>query len=176
MNVVHIALLALAGCIKAPALILVDKQTALEQQAAGSYPALDDDLARAGIAPRPTPFTRAQLESGAGEKTLSSESAAESEPLQLDGLLTRRCVGESLDGTLVVTSASCTGTVDVAQLNHMIERANRDRFQVWRYLQAKRPKSSLAEVRRQWRELHLGGVVCGGQVQRTDGGWEPKTC
>ncbi|HEY7956158.1 MAG TPA: DUF1318 domain-containing protein [Polyangia bacterium] len=169
-----------AGCIKAPDLVIVDRATALEEQAGGNYRQLERELDRAAVTPRPVPLTHAQI----------AESGAESEPLAIgdeqvrdgsdesaiDDLLARRCLGEANDGTLVETKTSCGGHVNPASLGRLVERANRDRWQVWRYLQSERPKASLDEVRQAWRAVHLKGVVCGGQVQRADGGWEAKKC
>jgi hypothetical protein len=168
----------LAGCVKAPDIILVDRKTALEQQAAGSFTGLEDELEQAGVSPRPTPFTHGQLAASgaAGATRALDEDEAQADPVRVDALLTRRCVGEARDGTLVETSSTCTGTLDVAALTRLIERTNRSRLQVWRYLQSKRPHASLDDVRRAWREAHLQSVVCGGQVQRDDGGWEAKKC
>jgi hypothetical protein len=160
------------GCIKSPQLILVDRKTALEEQAAGSFRGLEDDLEQAGISPRPTPLTGSQ----AGTQVATVEEEAASDEERLDALLVRSCVGEATDGTLAVTTVRCTGTVDVARVTAMVERANRNRWQVWRYLQGRRPKASLDEVRRAWQKVHAEGVVCGGQVQRADGGWEAKKC
>jgi hypothetical protein len=162
------------GCIKSPQLILVDRKTALEEQAAGSFRGLEDDLEQAGISPRPTPLTGSQA--GTRVATAAPDDEAVSDEERLDGLLVRSCVGEAADGTLAVTTARCTGTVDVARVTAMVERANRNRWQVWRYLQEKRPRASLDEVRRAWQKVHADGVVCGGQVQRADGGWEAKKC
>src|SRR5262245_59526793 len=60
-----IALAALAGlaagCVSAPAVGIVDRKTALEQQASGSFRGLEEELEQAGLAPRPAPLTAAQL-------------------------------------------------------------------------------------------------------------------
>lgn len=176
--VVAAALLAVGpACIKTGNVVIVDRKTALEQQAAGSYRGLEDELARAGVTPGPAPLTRAELEaSGAagGERALTDDEIA-SDAATIDDLLVRRCIGEALDGTLVETAATCTGG-EPPRLARLVERTNRQRWQVWRWLQSKRPGASLDDVRRAWREVHLRGVVCAGQVQRADGAWETKKC
>jgi len=58
----------------------------------------------------------------------------------------------------------------------VLERENRGRWQIWTYLHRKRPNASLEEIRKVWREQHLKGVTCGGQIQRNDGAWEAKKC
>ena len=56
-----LALVSVAGCIKAPEIVLVDRATALEQQAAGSFKELEERLVRTAIAARPVPLTPAEL-------------------------------------------------------------------------------------------------------------------
>jgi hypothetical protein len=163
------------GCIKAPDIVLLDHATALEQQAAGDYAPLERQLTTAGMAPRPTPFSRDQLEAAGAKKPPLAEEAEPSDAEQIDLLLKERCLGEALDGTLVETRDSCRAE-DVAQVIGLVDRANRDREQIWRYLRAQRPRASAEEVRRAWRAVHLAQVPCGGQVQRADGRWEPKAC
>jgi hypothetical protein len=175
----RIVLLAVAasGCIKAPDLVLVDRKTALEQQAAGSFRGLSDDLEQAGLSPRPARLTHAQIDPGGADSAHAlDEGEADSDTALIDELLLQRCIGEAREGTLSETPSSCTGTVDVARMTRTLERTNRNRLQMWRYLQSRRPKASLDDVRRVWRETHLKAVVCGGQVQRDDGAWEPKKC
>jgi hypothetical protein len=60
----------------------------------------------------------------------------------------------------------------------LIERTNAARQQLWRWMRtrAPEPKRSLDDVRRAWRAEHARGVVCGGWLQRDDGGWEEKKC
>lgn len=178
MKWMFVLALGLGGCIKAPDLVIVDRATALERQAGGSYRQLQADLDRAAVAPWPVPLTRAQIEaSGASTEPLAlSDEPDHSDDAQVDDLLQRRCIGEANDGTLVETRASCGGRVDETEVIGLLERANRERWQVWRYLQARQPKASLSEVRRVWRGVHLQAVVCGAEVQRPDGGWEAKKC
>jgi hypothetical protein len=166
--------LLLAGCIKAPDIVVVDRATALEREAAGSFPKLERELDRAGTVARPAPLTREQLEAaGMPRPIVEDEDPSDAE--RIDALLLHKCLGEALDGTLVETRDSCA-IKEVPHLGALIERTNRDRMQIWEWLKAERPQKSLNDVRAAWREVHLRGVVCGGQVQRTDGKWESKTC
>ena len=170
-------LLLLASCVRAPDVVIVDRKTALEQQAQGSFRGLEEDLEQAGILPRPAPLTAAQLAT-AGVQTSAEESDdAEGLPdsLRADTLLVARCVGEAADGTLTLTVNTCTGAMDVPQTTRMVERVNRNRRQLWQWL-AEREKRSPAEVQAAWRTVHLEGVICGGQVQKADGSWEVKRC
>lgn len=179
------ALVALAcGCISAPPVVIADRKTALEEQAAGSYPGLTAELAKAGVSARPVPYTRGQLESagvpvGKGDEQLAQPEAGSDADL-LDQLLVRRCVGETLDGELAETPATCTEPIGAARQARLLERENRRRFQLWRALaSAKAPAGrppTLEQIRRAWRKAHLGEVICGGQVQMEGGGWEAKKC
>lgn len=184
------AALALAGCISAPAVVIVDRRTALEQQASGSFRGLEEELEQAGLAPRPAPLTPAQLgASGVRRGGLEADSDDESsDAVRSDALLIKRCLGEALDGTLVLTLDPCTGTLDVPSVDRLVERVNRNRRQLWRWLAAQtrgqgRDKgrdrgreTSDDEVRAAWRKVHLAGLVCGGAYQVTGGAWEIKKC
>ena len=171
-------LVFLVGCIRAPDVIIVDKKTALEQQAAGSFRGLEEELEQAGLLPRPTPVTAAQLaEAGvlrAGAPSDDADGLPDS--LRSDALLVKRCVGESLDGTLVLTTATCTGAMDVPQTNRLIERVNRNRRQLWQWMAEKTHKGDAESARLAWRQVHLNGLVCGGQFLNGVGAWEIKRC
>jgi hypothetical protein len=173
------ALAALAaGCVSAPAVVIVDRKTALEQQASGTFRGLEDELEQAGLSPRPAPLTAAQL-TAAGVRTgvdtgEADDAAGDAE--RGDALLVKRCIGESLEGELVLTVEPCTGAIDVPQVGRLIERVNRERRQLWRWLAGQSPGKSAEQVRAAWREIHLGGLVCGGQFQAAGGGWEIKRC
>jgi hypothetical protein len=170
--------LALAGCIRAPDVVIVDRRTALEQQAQGSFRGLEEELEQAGILPRPAPFTAAQL-AAAGVQTQAEEADdADGLPdsLRADTLLVARCIGEASDGTLVLTVGTCTGAMDVPQATRLVERVNRDRRQLWQWLADREKKRSPAEIQKAWREVHVSGVICGGQLQKDDGTWEVKRC
>jgi hypothetical protein len=164
------------ACIKAPDIVLVDRATALEEQAAGSYATLEAELTSAGMAPRPTPYSRAQLEAAGLKAPPISEEAELADADRIDALLKQRCIGEALDGTLVDTHDVCGVSEDLAASINLLDRANRDRAQIWHWLESERPKASPDDVRRVWRETHLKGVVCGGWVERAGGRWEAKAC
>jgi hypothetical protein len=66
--------------------------------------------------------------------------------------------------------------MDVAQVTRMVERMNRNRRQLWTWLGERVPGRSPEQVLATWREVHLEGVICGGQVQKTDGSWDVKRC
>jgi len=172
----------LTGCISAPAVVIVDRRTALEQQASGSFRGLEEELEQAGLSPRPTPLTPAQL-GAAGVRRDGLEAAdaddETSDAVRSDALLIKRCLGEALDGTLVLTLDPCTGTLDVPAVDRLVERVNRNRRQLWRWLAGRerdRPHRTDEEVRAAWRQVHLAGLPCGGQVQVAGGGWEVKKC
>ena len=175
-----ISLSTLSSCIHAPDVVVIDRKTALEQLAAGSYHALEDELSAAAGTPRPEPLTRAEIEAAGASNALAADESDRTDAAALDELLRRRCVGEALDGSIVVTAPSCQGRVDAAERNRLVERVNRDRFQIWRELQQRgMPKGQerdLAAVRRAWQRTHQRAVVCGGQIQRADSTWEDKKC
>jgi hypothetical protein len=186
-----LAALALTGCITPPAVVIVDRRTALEQQASGSFRGLEEELEQAGLVPRPAPLTPAQL--GASGVRRGGLEAADSDDessdaARSDALLIKRCLGEALDGTLVLTLDPCTGTLDVPSVDRLVERVNRNRRQLWRWLAARtggqgrdqgrdqgREKTD-DEVRAAWRKVHLAGLVCGGAYQVAGGAWEIKKC
>ena len=170
--------LALAACVSAPAVVIVDRKTSVEQQASGSFRGLEDELEQAGLARRPTPLTAAQL-GAAGVRRDGLEASDQddgSDPVRADALLVKRCVGEALDGTLVLTIDPCTGTIDVPQVGRLIERVNRERRQLWRWLAGQAPGKTDDDARAAWRETHLAGIPCGGQIQVAGGKWEIKRC
>lgn len=179
-----LSVVTLAACIKAPTVVIVDRKTALEEQAAGRYRPLEEDLGRALSEPRAVPLTGGEIV-GAGEKSevlstvggaTMTEEAARSERVRIDGWLSNHCLGEAKDGTIVETPRQCAGDADSAQLARAVERANRNRVQVWQFLQQKNPSRTLDEIRATWRRTHLESVVCGAPVERADGVWENKKC
>lgn len=164
------------GCIRAPEIVLVDRATALEQQAAGSYEDLERKLARAAMAPRPAPLTPEQLETlGIAPPSLVDDTER-TDADRVDALLTQHCVGEARDGVLVDTHDACKGAADRAAAIALVERANAARLQLWRWMRERKPEASTDEIRRAWHQTHARGVVCGGWMQRDDGGWEEKKC
>jgi hypothetical protein len=168
------AALAAGGCIKAPEIIVVDRATALEREAAGQFPKLNFEMEKVGTEARPQAISREALEqSGHPRPVIEEESSSDAE--RIDTLLKDKCIGEALDGTLVETLDLCP-VKQVPHLTTLLERTNRDRQQMWEWLKASRPQRSLTDVRRAWRDVHLRAVTCGGQVQNADGSWEAKKC
>ena len=176
---VVIALAAFAGlsaCLKPPEIVMVDRATALEQQAAGSFDELERKLDRAGIEPRPVPLTPEQLEAlGIRPPSLVDESDL-TDADRLDGLLAQHCVGEGKDGLIVDTRDACRGAVDAERLQTLMERANRARRQVWRWMHEQRGDVSEGELQRSWHENHVRNIVCGGWIEGSDGKWQGKSC
>jgi hypothetical protein len=172
--------LCLSACV-APNVVVVDQKTALEEQAAGGYPALENDLEQAGMSPAPEPFTREELAGGrerSGSGALGSlaelYAKGESDADTIDRLLLQRCVGEALSGLLEPRPADCIGAADATELARVLGRENLHRRQYWELL-AKERKASVERVRELWRPLHLEQVVCGGWVEAS-AGWEQKSC
>lgn len=169
------ALLA-GACISAPEIVVVDRATALEQQAAGSFHDLEQKLAREAVKPQPVPLTPAQLESMGFRSRALVDRTEMTDADQVDELLRQHCLGEAQDGTLADTFESCIGAADRGQAQVLAERVNAARRQLWRWMRERKPESSQDELRKAWRQAHLKGVVCGGWVQKDDGQWEEKKC
>jgi len=176
-----IATSALPACV-APNVVVVDQKTALEQQAAGGYPALENDLEQAGMAPAPEPFGREELASGReqgggsalgelAELYVKSQSDADA----IDRLLLQRCIGEARSGLLEPRPGDCVGAADATEMARLLGRENLHRRQLWQLLASERNVST-ESVLPVWRELHLAQVVCGGLVEQAEGRWEPKSC
>lgn len=171
--------LVTGGCVSAPSVVIVDRKTALEQQASGSFKSLEEELEQEGAQPRPAPLTSAQLAAAGVE----GDAAADDQALEggadatlTDALLVQKCIGEASDGLLALTLEQCTGTLDVPLVNRMIERVNRERRQRWRWIGERAPGKRPEEVRDAWRTVHLTGLVCGGHLQLPSGAWEVKRC
>lgn len=165
-----------AGCISAPPIVVVDRATALEQQASGSFEEIERALARQATSPQPVPLTPDQLEA-MGFKTGPLVDRVEmTDADQVDELLRQHCLGEARDGRLVDTFESCVGAADRATAQALAEKVNAARRQLWRWMRQKRPERSADELRESWRRAHLEGVVCGGWIQTDDGRWEAKKC
>ena len=115
-----IALVLLAGCFTPPEIVMVDRATALEQQASGSFEDLERKLDRAGIEPRPVPLTPEQLEAlGIRPAPLVDESEL-TDADRLDGLLAQHCVGEGKDGLIVDTRDACKGADDAEEVQTLV--------------------------------------------------------
>jgi uncharacterized protein YdbL (DUF1318 family) len=178
-----LSLACASACISAPDVVLLDRKTVLEEQASGELHPLENDLREAAIVPKGADFTRAQLrESGEdlSRGTLSTvvriHALVRTDAEYLDDLLVRRCIGEARSGLLVETPRTCAGSVNTGRSSAAVQRVNRARRQLWRYLHEKRPNATEEQVRATWHEHHLASVVCGGQIEAEDGQWKVKRC
>ncbi|MET0284096.1 MAG: DUF1318 domain-containing protein [Polyangiales bacterium] len=171
-----IVLVLLGGCIKAPEIVMVDRATALEQQASGSFDALEKDVAVGALNARSLPLTPNQLEALGIMPAPIIDQTELTEPDRVDALLRQHCVGEGKDGLLVDTNDDCIGAADRGQALLLIDRTNRARVQLWQWMQKERPDQSVDALREKWREQHARGVVCRAWVQKPDGSWGPKEC
>jgi hypothetical protein len=171
---------ALAGCISAPDVVLVDRATALEEQAAGSYDDLERRLARAGMNPTPIPFTPNQLEDLGMQPPPLVDRLNKTPADRVDELLRRHCIGEGNEGLLVEQRRNCKAGRLTAEDLALVQRVNRARQQLWAWMRTQqapdKPQLSEDELRRRWQRLHAEGVVCGARVQAADGSWGEKTC
>jgi hypothetical protein len=174
--VAFVALSGVPGCFKPPEIVMVDRATALEQQASGSFEELERKLDRAAIEPRPVPLTPEQLEAlGYRPPPLVDESDL-TDADRLDGLLARHCLGEGKDGTIVDTRDACKGTDDAQEVEILVERVNSARRQLWRWMHLQRADVPEAGMQRAWHDNHLRNVVCGGWIEGSDGKWKAKSC
>jgi hypothetical protein len=176
MRLALVLVLLTGGCIKAPEIVLVDRATALEQQAGGSFLELERKLLRAGAAAQPVPLTPDQLEALGIKPPPLVDATEMTDADRADGLLKQHCIGEARDGTLADTHDACKGTFDRVAAVALMDKINRARLQLWKWMQSRRPESTAEQVRSAWRAVHLRGVVCGGWLQRDDGEWEAKKC
>lgn len=183
-STVHLAcVLALTtlGCVR-PNVVVVDQKTALEQQAAGGYPALENDLDQAGMALAPEPFAREEL-AGARERTgrgALGELAdlavkVESDADAIDQLLLRGCIGEARSGLLVPRPSDCIGATDATELTRLVGRENLHRRQVWQLI-ASETQGAVERAAESWRPLHLEQVVCGALIETSADVWSRKSC
>jgi hypothetical protein len=182
--VLPIAAALLPACV-APNVVVVDQKTALEQQAAGGYPVLENDLEQAGMAAAPEPLSREELASGRESSRARGGGAlgelaelyvkTESDAAAIDRLLLQRCIGEARSGLLEPRPSECVGAADATEMARLLGRENLHRRQLWQLLASERAVS-VERVQPVWRELHLAQVVCGGLVESAEGRWEPKPC
>jgi hypothetical protein len=133
-------------------------------------------LDRAGMFPAPVPLTPDQLEALGIKPTPLVDNVDETPADHLDALLRRHCVGEGRDGLLVNTRKSCHGGTSSADDVASIDRVNRARLELWRWMHGVRPDVSEDALRKSWIKAHAQGVVCGGWIERDDGTWEDKKC
>ena len=171
-----LALLSTAGCIHAPEIVVVDRATALEQQAAGSFQEIEKKLSRQAVALQPVALTPDQLEAMGFRPEPLIDKTEMTEADRIDGLLRQHCMGEAGDGTIADTFESCIGAADRGLIQAMVEKVNQARQQLWRWMHQRRPEVPTDELRRAWRAAHVRGVVCGGWIQADDGKWEAKKC
>jgi hypothetical protein len=171
-----LAALASPGCIRAPEIVMVDRATALEEQAAGSFKEVEQRLARAGMSPTPVPLTPNQLEDLGLQPTPLVENMGKTQADRVDELLRRHCVGEGRDGLLVDTRRRCQAGRLTADDVALVDRVNRARMQLWQWMRTVRPGVPEEQLRRSWQQLHAQGVVCGGWVEADDGTWGEKKC
>ena len=171
-----VATTGLAACFKPPEIVMVDRATALELQASGSFDDLERKLDRAALEPRPVPLTPEQLAAlGVRPAPLVDESDL-TDADRLDGFLAQHCAGEGKDGLVVDTRDVCKGAADDDEVQTLVERVNRARRQLWRWMHDQRADVPEMQLRRAWRENHLRNVVCGGWVEGSDGKWQGKSC
>jgi hypothetical protein len=174
--IVAFVLSAGPACFKPPEIVMVDRATALEQQASGSFDDLERKLDRSAIEPRPVPLTPEQLDAlGIRPAPLVDESDL-TDADRLDGLLEQHCVGEGKDGLLVDTRDACKGATDASALETLLERVNRARRQLWLWMHQQRADMAAADLQRAWHEEHVRNVVCGGWIESSDGKWSDKRC
>lgn len=170
------AALVAPGCISAPEIVMVDRATALEEQASGSFKDVEQRLARAGMNPTPVPLTPNQLEELGIQPTPLVENLGKTQADRVDELLLRHCVGEGKDGLLVESRRRCRAGRLTADDVALVERVNRSRLQLWKWMRTQRPDASEESLRQSWHRVHAEGVVCGGQVEAADGTWGEKKC
>ncbi|MFY2558362.1 DUF1318 domain-containing protein [Corallococcus terminator] len=171
-----LAALAAPGCISAPEIVMVDRATALEEQASGSFRDVEQRLARAGMSPTPVPLTPNQLEELGIQPTPLVENIGRTQADRVDELLRRHCVGEGKDGLLVDTRRRCLAGRMTSDDVALMERVNRARLQLWKWMRTVRPGVPEESLRQSWHQVHAEGVVCGGWVEAADGTWGEKKC
>jgi hypothetical protein len=171
-----LAALASAGCISAPEIVMVDRATALEEQAAGSFKDVERRLARAGMSPTPVPLTPNQLEELGLQPTPLVENMDKTPADRVDELLRLHCVGEGRNGLLVDTRRDCQARRLSADDLALVERVNQARLQLWQWMRTVRPGVPEESLRRSWQQLHAEGVTCGGWIESEDGTWGEKKC
>ena len=174
---VCIACAASLGCIQAPKIATIDRATALEQQAGASFPDAEQKLAHAAAVAQPVGLTPDQLEALGAPAARIVDESDQTDAERVDDLLERHCVGEGNDGLLAETKSACHGGVeDRDELVKLVDRANRARAQVWRWMKEQQPAVSEEEVRKRWRTKHAEGVTCGAWMQDDEGKWREKKC
>ncbi len=100
------------GCVKAPEIVVVDRATALEQQAAGSFADVEQDLARRAVKPGAEALTPDQLQALGIMPAAIVDHTEQTEADRVDALLRQHCLGEGKHGLLVDTHDDCIGASD----------------------------------------------------------------
>ena len=176
--------LGVAGCISAPDVVVIDRKTALERQAAGHFPELEAELLEQGLKPGVEPFTRAQLQSGGWGRAwgdlgelIEIYGGVRDDRAALDDHLKRACMGEGLDGLLVATPESCQGGAKEEEVAELVARGNRNRRQAWRWMAEKKGGGAKPEaLASTWRSVRLMEAPCGAWVQQPGETWAAKEC
>jgi uncharacterized protein YdbL (DUF1318 family) len=156
--------------------VVVDRATALEQQASGSFDDLERKLATASITPQAVPFTPAQLETLGIRAVAIVDQTELTDADRVDALLVQHCVGEGHDGLLVDTKDACQGAADHTETMLLVDRTNTARLQLWRWMHTQKPDVTVEDLRRAWHVSHARGTVCGAWVESDDGKWAEKSC
>lgn len=164
------------ACIKPPDIVMVDRGTALEQQASGSFDEVERRLERAAVEPKPVAMTPEQLEALGIRPAASADRGHLTEADWVDVLLVQHCIGEGTDGLLVQTLDACRGAADGAETARAVERVNLARRHLWLWMRAQRADVPADDLRRAWRTLHVAGIACGAWIQGDDGQWRAKAC
>jgi hypothetical protein len=173
--VVLAASASLAGCIKAPEVVIVDRKTALELQAGGHHASAEEKLEQAAIRPGATPFETREAGSTVA-RSFDRDDEGSTDADLTESLLEKACIGEGFDGLVVQTPATCAASVDGAAVTSLVERANRHRRQLWQLMVRKQPGLTEAEAARAWRTVHLRDLPCGARIERFPGQFEVKAC
>lgn len=176
IRTLSLTVLLTVGCVHPPEIVMVDRGTALEQQAGGSFGDLERKLSRTSIEARPVPLTPKQFEALGIKPLPISDTTDLTDADLVDGLLIQHCIGEGREGLLVDTHRACVGAADHAETLALVERVNQARLQLWKWMHEQRPAASVDDLRKTWRTVHVRGVVCGGWIEGDAGAWESKTC
>src|SRR4051812_10168992 len=109
----------LAGCVKAPEIVMVDRAAALEHEASGSF---DEPLDHSVHAPDPVALTPGQLQALGIQPAQLVDASELTDADRLDGFLIQHCLGEGKDGLVVDTHDACQGAADADQLAALATR------------------------------------------------------
>ncbi len=174
--IVAFSVVGSVACIKPPDIVMVDRGTALEQQAAGSFDEVERRLERAAVEPKPVRMTPEQLDALGIRPAASLDGGHLTEADRVDVLLVQHCIGEGADGLLVQTPDACRGAADADETARAVQRVNLARHQLWLWMHAERADVPADDLRRAWRTLHVTDAACGAWIQGDDGQWHAKGC